>query len=183
MQRDFENLRKSINRKCAENCDNSHFDNVAVICLGVYYSSMCVFEENRETAWNEAIILGTKILENCEEFQKSDTIERAWDFVTGWIASNKNRFSPDSTPCYGKIEQDMVYVIPNILREALEENGFDYLKATHGFKERGYIKTRIDNKGIDRTQVQKNINGINQRCFCMKVVTKDENESQTKPLI
>ena len=183
VQRDFENLRKNISRKCAENCDNSHLDNVAVVCLGDYYSSICVFEENRETAWDEAIELGTKILENCEEFQKSDTIERAWDFVTGWIASNKNRFSPDSTPCFGKIEQDMVYVIPNILREALEENGFDYLKVTRGFKERGHIETRIDNKGIDRTQVQKKINGINQRCFCMKVVTKDENKSQTKPLI
>lgn len=183
VQRDFENLRKSIRCKRAENCDNSHLDNVAVVCLGDYYSSMCVFEENRETAWDEAIGLGTKILENCEEFQKSDTIERAWDFATGWIASNKNRFSSDSTPCYGKIEQDMVYVIPNILREALEENGFDYSKVTRGFKERGYIETRIDNKGVDRTQVQKKINGINQRCFCIKVVTKDENETQTKPLI
>ena len=46
----------------------------------------------------------------------------------GWIASNKNRFSPDSTPCYGKFEKGRVYIIPNVLRQALKENGFDYSK-------------------------------------------------------
>ena len=182
VQRDFENLRKNIGRKCAKNCDNSHLDNVAVVCLGDYYSSMCVFGERPEIAWNEAIELGTKILENCEEFQKSDTIERAWDFVTGWIASNKNRFSPDSTPCFGKIEEDMVYVIPNILREALEENGFDYSKVTRGFKERGYIETRIDNKGHSKMQISKMINGIVQKCFCIKEVINPINNDCTNPL-
>lgn len=182
VQRNFENLRKSIRCKCAENCDNSHLDNVAVVCLGDYYSSMCVFGERPEIAWNEAIELGTKILENCEEFQKSDTIERAWDFVTGWIASNKNRFSPDSTPCFGKIEEDMVYVIPNILREALEENGFDYSKVTRGFKERGYIETRIDNKGHSKMQISKMINGIVQKCFCIKEVINPINNDCTNPL-
>lgn len=44
VQRDFENLRKNIRCKRAENCDNSHLDNVAVVCLGDYYCSMCVFE-------------------------------------------------------------------------------------------------------------------------------------------
>lgn len=51
-----------------------------------------------------------------------------------WIASNKNRFSPDSTPCYGKIEANAVYIIPSILRQALEENGFNYLKVTRVLK-------------------------------------------------
>ena len=98
----------------------AQLDNVAVVCLGDYYSSVCIFDESKETAWNAAVMLGIKILENCKELQKADTIDRAWDFVTGWIASNKNRFSPDSTPCYGKIEQDKVYIIPNILRQALK---------------------------------------------------------------
>ena len=127
--------------------------------------------------------MGVKISENSKELQLSSTIERAWDFVVSWIASNKNRFSPDSTPCYGKIEANAVYIIPSILRQALEENGFNYLKVTRGFKDYGFIETRKDNKGIDRTQVQKKINGINQRCFCIKAVTNSENDTETNPLV
>lgn len=101
----------------------------------------------------------------------------------GWIASNKNRFSPDSTPCYGKFEKGRVYIIPNVLRQALKENGFDYSKVTRGFKDREFIECKKDNRGIDRTQVQKKINGINQRCFCIKEATDEEIESDTNPLV
>ena len=114
------------------------------MCLGDYYSSISVFKENEDKAWSEAIDMGVKIFENSKEMQLSSTIERAWDFVMGWIASNKNRFSPDSTPCYGKIESDTIYIIPNILRQALEENGFNYLKVTRGFKDFGFIETKKD---------------------------------------
>lgn len=181
--RDFDNLRKDIEKHQAEDCDNTHLDNVAIVCLGDYYSSISVFGQDEKEAWSEAINLGTHILQNCKELQKADTIDRAWDFVTGWITSNKNRFLPDSTPCYGKIEQDAVYIIPNILRQALEENGFDYAKVTRGFKDRNLIEAKKDNKGIDRTQVQKKINGINQRCFCIKVVTDSDKDSKTNPLV
>lgn len=181
--RDFDNLRKDVAKHQAENCDNTHLDNVAIVCLGDYYSSIAVFGQNEKESWSEAVNLGTRILENCKELQKADTIDRAWDFVTGWITSNKNRFLPDSTPCYGKIEHDAVYIIPNILRTALEENGFDYSKVTRGFKDRNLIEAKKDNKGIDRTQVQKKINGINQRCFCIKVVTDSDKDSKTNPLV
>ena len=181
--RDFDNLRKDIEKHQAEDCDNTHLDNVAIVCLGDYYSSIAVFGKNEREAWSEAVNLRTQILQNCKKLQKADTIDRAWDFVTGWITSNKNRFLPDSTPCYGKIEQDAVYIIPNILRTALEENGFDYSKVTRGFKDRNLIEAKKDNKGIDRTQVQKKINGINQRCFCIKVVTDSDKDSKTNPLV
>lgn len=178
----FEKIRSEIKRKCPENYDYSHLDNIAIVCLGDYYSSISVFKENEDKAWSEAIDMGVKIFENSKEMQLSSTIERAWDFVMGWIASNKNRFSPDSTPCYGKIESDTIYIIPNILRQDLEQNGFNYLKVTRGFKDFGFIETKKDSKGIDRTQVQKKINGINQRCFCIKAVTNSENAKKTNPL-
>lgn len=181
-QKDFENLRKSIIKKCSDNFDNSHLDNVAVVCLGDYYSSVSVFDKEKEIAWNDATLLGVQILESNKELQKADTTDRAWDFVTGWITSNKNRFLPDSTPCYGKIEQDMVYIIPNILREALEENGFDYSKVTRGFKDRGFIETRIDNKKHSKMQIPKMINGIVQKCFCVTGVMKSEKHHNTNPL-
>lgn len=182
VNRDFNDLRNSIEKHQTENCDNTHLDNIAVVCLGDYYSGISVFKESEKEAWSEAVNLGTQILQNCRELQKTDTIDRAWDFVTGWITSNKNRFLPDSTPCYGKIEQDKVYIIPNILRQALEENGFDYSKITRGFKDRNFIETQIDYKGHTKMQMSKKINGIVQKCFCVKEVIKSENSSTTIPL-
>ena len=48
---------------------------MSAVCLGNYYAEVSVFNAPK----NEA-----------------------GDFVMEWIASNKNRFLPDSTPCYGK---------------------------------------------------------------------------------
>lgn len=70
-----------------------------------------------------------------------------------------------------------MYIIPNILRQALEENGFDYSKVT-----RGFIETSIDGRGITRMHVQKWINGVNQKCFCIVGVMKKENPNATNPL-
>ena len=120
--RQFEKMCKDIKQKCTENDDYSHLDNIAIVCLGDYYSSLSVFGEKENVAWSEAVDMGVKISENSKELQLSSTIERSWDFVVSWVASNKNRFSPDSTPCYGKIEANAVYIIPSVLRQALEEN-------------------------------------------------------------
>lgn len=100
----------------------------------------------------------------------------------GWIASNKNRFSPDSTPCYGKFEKGRVYIIPNVLRQALKENGFDYSKVTRGFKDRNFIETRTDSRGHIKMQVSKSINGIVQKCFCIKEDINNEHDENVKPL-
>lgn len=51
---------KEIKHKCAENDDYSHLDNIAIVCLGDYYSSISVFEENERDAWNEAVDMGVK---------------------------------------------------------------------------------------------------------------------------
>ena len=181
--RQFEKMCKDIKQRCTENDDYSHLDNIAIVCLGDYYSSISVFKEDEKTSWSEAVDMGVKISENSKELQLSSTIERAWDFVVSWVASNKNRFSPDSTPCYGKIEANAVYIIPSVLRQALEENGFNYLKVTRGFKDYGFIETRKDSNGHSKIQVQKKINGINQRCFCVKWVTDSENGTETNPLV
>mgnify|MGYP004563438329 FL=1 len=180
---DYKKLLKEIDLKCDFEVPRAQLDNVSAVCLGDYYAEVSVFNTPKNEAWSESIELGTQILENCKELQKADTVNRAWDFVMGWIASNKNRFSPDSTPCYGKFEKGRVYIIPNVLRQALKENGFDYSKVTRGFKDRNFIETCFDSNGCIKMQVQKKINGINQRCFCVKWVTDDEVESNTNPLV
>ena len=96
VSRDFNSIRSEIEKRQTESSDNTHLDNIAIVCLGDHYSSVSVFKESEKEAWNEAVNLGTQILQNCKELQKADTIDRAWDFVTGWITSNKNRFLPIS---------------------------------------------------------------------------------------
>ena len=68
--RDFDNLRKNIEKPQAENCDNTHLDNVAIVCLGDYYSSISVFGAKAESAWDEAVNLGTHILKTVRSFKK-----------------------------------------------------------------------------------------------------------------
>ncbi len=70
----FEKMCKEIKHKCSENDDYSHLDNIAIVCLGDYYSSISVFEENERDAWNEAVDMGVKISENSKELQLSSTI-------------------------------------------------------------------------------------------------------------
>lgn len=86
IHRDFEKLRDTILKHYSDECDNTHLDNVAIVCISDYYSGISVFKENEKEAWNKAVTLGTQILQNCKELQKADTIDRAWDFVTGWIS-------------------------------------------------------------------------------------------------
>ena len=157
---------------------SAYVDNVSVVCLGDYYSSMAVVKIDRETAWNEALELGIQILSNNEQLIKTDTVSRAWDFVIGWITSNYSRFSTDSNPCYGTIENDKCYVIPSCLRNALEDNNFDYGKITRGFKERGLIETFGDNSS--RMQTTKRINGVPAKVFVIKL---PEDNISVRPLI
>lgn len=179
---DYKKLLKEIDFKCDFEVPRAQLDNVSAVYLGDYYAEISVFNTPKNEAWSESIELGTQILENCKELQKADTVNRAWDFVMGWIASNKNRFSPDSTPCYGKFEKGRVYIIPNVLRQALKENGFDYSKVTRGFKDRELIKTQKDVHGVNRMHIQKWINGINQKCFCIEWDIKNEDGESTNPL-
>ena len=178
----LENIQDNLKQRCTVDYDNAKLDNIAIVCLGDYYSSISVFGETKEKAWNEAIELGIKMLTDNKDTSELDTIDRAWNFVVDWIISNKNRFVPDSTPCYGKIEKNTIYILPSILRQALEDNEFNYLKVTRGFKERQYIETKIDSNGHNRMQIAKRINGIVQKCFCIKGVITDDSGNRANAL-
>ena len=146
---------------------SAYVDNVSVVCLGDYYSSVAVFKKDKETAWNEALKLGVEILSNNEQLKKTDTVSRAWDFVIGWITSNYSKFSTDSNPCYGTVENGRCFVISSCLRSALEENNFDYGKITRGFKERGLIETFEDKDGVSRMHTSKRFNGVSTKVFAI----------------
>jgi len=159
---------------------NSQLDNVAVVCLGDYLSSVSVFGLSCEEAWKQAISLGYSALTNNRQLEKVDTIERAWEFVEGWLVSNTAKFTNDTQITYGLCNGSTYYIIPAFLRAALEEQGFDYSKVTRGFKDRGYITTRRDAKGNTRMQYQKRING--KSCKVIEIQL-DPSEDNAAPLI
>lgn len=140
-----------------------HLDNVAVLALADYYSSLSVFDAEEEAAWEDAVEMGTTMLTNVKSLERQDTVERAWDYVTNWIAANKRKFSCDSLECYGMFEGEHTYVLAHKLREVLEEDGFSYTKCIKGFRERGYLLTVKDSNGVERSQCQKRIQGVNTR--------------------
>lgn len=146
-----------------------HLDNITATCLGDYYSSISVFGLSQEKAWQEAINLGMATLQNNKALQPEDSIRRAWEFTTQWVAANRNRFRPDATPSYGVIDFNKVYILPQELNAALEAGGYSYTKSTKGFRERGFIETFTDSDGTKRTQTQRKISGVNTRVIVANI--------------
>ena len=60
-------------------------------------------------------------------------------------------------------------MIASEFRNALENGGFSYTKCIKGFKERGYIDSYFDVDGVERTQCQKRIQGVNVRAICLNM--------------
>ncbi len=182
LHKDYNALRNEIKKMyLKENISLSaiQLDNISVVALGDYYSSLSVFGENKRSAWSEAVKLAVNIVGNNKQLQAEDTISRAWEFLKGWLIANRARFTNDSVPCYGAIDEEKYYIIPSFLRAAFEENGFNYSKVTRGFKERGFFESNIDSEGVNRMQIQKRINGISCKVFVTKI---KENSRKTQPL-
>jgi hypothetical protein len=153
-----------------------HVDSVAVMCLADLYAARCLYGEATlpiETIIKEVIDMGVAVLVNVKEQEKEDSIERAWSFVQGWVASNRNCFKPHATPRYGKLEKDGVYITIDILREAMQKAGYSYAKCIRGFMDRSYLKVFQKGSKKGTHQLQKKINGMNTRVVCANIEVGD----------
>lgn len=158
-----------------------HFDNIAVLCLGDYLSSVAVFALSEEESWAQAVRLGTELLENNAQLQPEDSIQRAWDFTVDWIGSNREHFRAyinSGLARYGSFAADHVNIIQSVYCKALEDAGFSYAKSVKGFVSRGWFDSFTDADGKNRSQYQCKINGVNMRVFrCrLKVGADDSSE-------
>lgn len=158
-----------------------HFDNIAVLCLGDYLSSVAVFTLSEEESWTQAVRLGTELLENNAQLQPEDSIQRAWDFTVDWIGSNREHFRAHMNvgmARYGSFAAEHVNIIQSVYRKALEDAGFSYAKSVKGFVSRGWFDSFTDADGKNRSQYQCKINGVNMRVFrCrLKVGADDSSE-------
>lgn len=172
MHEDFETMRDTLVQKFSNLNKGDigvHLDTIAVLSLADWYSSVSVFNADKDIAWKEAVELGIALLNNAKEQEKEDVIVRAFAYITDWIAANRTRFEKHATPCYGMVEANKVYVIASEFRSALEDGGFSYIKCIKGFRERGYIESYPDAGGVERTQCQKRIQGVNVRAICLNM--------------
>lgn len=165
---DYSNIIRALD------CNSSKLDSIAVLALADFYSSVAVFELPEDQAFSEAVTLGKLLLKNQEENAPIDSIESAWEFICGWVASNQAHFSGSSTehelsPTYGRIEDDAVLVIVKEMNRALEEAGFQHRKCVSGFREREYIKTFIDKRSQDTAR----INGFVSKVYVLNISTKE----------
>ena len=167
---DFAGMRAELDSRYADRDVNA--ENIAVLVLADYYASVAVFGMERETARKEAISLGGTLMNLQKQEDHTDTVDRAWDFVCGWVAENKRSFGgKDWEPMemYGTIEKSRVNVICRVLNDALEEAGYAYRKCVRGFAERGYLEKPDDPEVKNRTQTMKKINGISTRVYVLNM--------------
>ena len=159
-----------------------HFDNITVLCLGDYLSSLSVFDLTSEEAWAQAAKLGVELLENNAQLQPEDSIQRAWDFTVDWIGSNWDHFRSAvygrGVTRYGSIADEYVNLIPSTFRKALEDAGFNYAKSVRGFVSRGWFDSFIDAEGKKRSQYQCKIDGVNMRAFRCKLKVGPDDSSE-----
>ena len=159
-----------------------HLDNITVLCLGDYLSSLSVFALTSEEAWAQAAKLGVELLENNAQLQPEDSIQRAWDFTVDWIGSNRDHFKSAvygrGATRYGSIAAEYVNLIPSTFRKALEDAGFNYAKSVRGFVSRGWFDSFIDAEGKKRSQYQCKIDGVNMRAFRCKLKVGPDDSSE-----
>ena len=152
-----------------EKCTSVHLEFVTVIAFADFIASKAVFGIGEE-AYGNAWEMGFELLEALKKEQKADAVERAWDAVKEWIASNQEHFEVKHLnevvrePLLGRYEpgEKKTYILPNCLRKMLIDNGFSYEKSIRGFKDRGYVENRQENQRVGKSSVKVIIANIEQ---------------------
>lgn len=146
------------------------------------------------------IMLADKILtdiifkDNCyikfEDFEsalisKKETAveERALEYVRDWFASEKRHFidikdenDDGKVEIYGKKMQDgYIAFIPGILKNKLEQNGYDYNEVVNAWKRKDYIRSDKDKRR--NTKVVK-IAQNSVRCIVLNLRMEEEDDDE-----
>lgn len=138
----------------------SHLQNVAVLALADYISSVGLFDVDESRALGEATAFGTELLRCIQESTPADTVSRAWVAVRDWVSTNIDHFDgvPNArrdvtlSPVFGRYdrEKDVFFIIPSALKKAVSEAGFSEGQAIKGFKDRQLISSSQLQKRVDK---------------------------------
>nr|WP_273483682.1 DUF927 domain-containing protein [Desulforamulus ruminis] len=124
----------------------SHITGIALCCLADYYASQWIFGVDEDAAFNDAFNLSGTVLGMLETAVAADYVERAWDFIIGWLVSYKEKFKSNAQPPrYGFSEpvESVVYVVPTYLEKALKDEGFSPRRVLKELAARERILTEV----------------------------------------
>lgn len=101
--------------------------------------------------------------------------QRAYNFLCDWVAVNANRFqtSDNNGEYWGKIvgEENKVYVVSNVFRKALTDNGFDERAVTSWLRSNNLIES---NKNGRNNAQYKSIDGHQARYITLILPKAEE---------
>ena len=156
----------------------SHISCVALVTLADELISQWIFnnEDNRGS-----VDMAEKIVDLLEDATETDEVERAYDFIKGWLMANMEQFKDNpKRERYGVIDYNTFYVFPQILQDILEKKGFSYKKVLRAFGERDYINLSYEAGGKKRQTVVKRIQGKSCRMIAFDL-TEMVNMEETPP--
>jgi hypothetical protein len=126
------------------NASASHIASVAAVATADLMIGKLFFGDASPHA--EALEMASLILGDIAANELPDVNENAVQFIADWIKMNEEAFSADSKVRYGSIAEDVAFVYPTALREALEKAGFSYRKTMKYLADEGIIQT---DKGVN----------------------------------
>lgn len=144
---EIKNMQETLQGVLVRNYGNhrlsSHISAAAMVATADNYLSRWLFGADEGAAFDDALEMALNIIEATEDSRILDTVNRAYEFLQGWVFSNKDQFGEGAhAPRYGFYDEfEGYFIYPQILREALKREGFSYRQVMSGFRERGWIVT------------------------------------------
>ena len=167
IQEDYKRLVDHLQQKAPDKL-GSHLTAIALVALADFYSSMWIWEISEQEAFKQTMQLIDDILPQLETLQEADMVERARDFILSWVLSNEGRFdsgpypSDAPPPRYGIIEDDVAYIVPEYIEDAMRQAGYSPRRVFRDLAERDLILTE-EHQGKKRNRVRKFWHGKQSR--------------------
>lgn len=163
---------------------SSHISAVAIVAAADSYVSEWLFGTEQGRAFEDALDMALKITEVLDDSREADVISRAYEFVSGWVLSNSEQFTDEARPpqfgFVDNLNENRYYIFPQILRRALEQEGFSNRQVMRGFADRGLIRT---SEGGKKFTVVQRFQGKTARFIGIQIGegNMSEDESSTDP--
>lgn len=163
------------------NIAQPHISAIAVSCVAYFWARQWVWGIAEEQAKEEMIRMAVAGVELLGKAQEADYIDRVWDFVTAWLASNSDRFKEkchqEKYGYYDDVKRQY-WVVPSILKNALQENGFSVSRTLREFAEKGLIQSENKGGGKETYSVKKMWGNSRVRMIVFNALCKEDPENQ-----
>ena len=130
---------KDIFNEIIKKCDTTEKQamSMALILLADKYACECVFKGSQPLQAKDvsSYLVSANIV---------NVPQRAYEWVVNWIAENKIRFTADTDEnrgaIWGRIDNDVAIVNKNVLIEAMNKQGFDFVACNRKWESEGKLK-------------------------------------------